>query len=168
MEKTKKHLTGLQRRVLRRSKVHYIKAGTGNAVSHLPANRDEWLSDISSHIEKILRQSDSSLAIGSLLRKTELPASLLAELFEMTAKTLAKYKNEKLKLPTRHAELAVKLDMLYSLGSEIFGSTKEFNEWLKEKSYGLNDEKPIGMLNTVTGIDLVTEELRRIEFGATA
>jgi len=110
----------------------------------------------------------SSIVIENLLDRTQLPASKLADFFEMTPKTLAKYKNEKLKLPIRYAELAVKLDILYSLGSELFGSTKDFNRWLGEESYGLNDKKPIEILNTVTGIDAVTDELKRIEYGATA
>lgn len=110
----------------------------------------------------------SSIIISNLLTRTELSSNLLAGLFEITAKTLAKYKKEKLKLPTRHAELAVKLDILYALGSELFGSTKNFNKWLNEKSYGLNDKIPIEMLNSVTGIEAVTDELKRIEYGATA
>jgi len=110
----------------------------------------------------------SPVIINNLLGKTQLSATLIAWIFEMTVKTLSKYKTEKLKLPTRYAELAVKLDILYSLGSELFGSTKDFNRWLGEESYGLNDKKPIEILNTVTGIDAVTDELKRIEYGATA
>jgi hypothetical protein len=58
---------------------------------------------------------------------------------------------------------------LNELGEQIFGSEKEFFKWLKRKNFVLNNQKPIDLLeNTDSGINLILEELKRIEFGATA
>jgi putative toxin-antitoxin system antitoxin component (TIGR02293 family) len=118
--------------------------------------------------EKLPKYSDSSKVMSSLIRETELPSILLAELFEMTPKTFAKYKNQRSKLPERYSELALRLQDLYKLGIELFGSAKGFNDWLKKESYGLAFKIPIKMMKTVTGIELVYEELMRIAYGATA
>jgi len=56
---------------------------------------------------------------------------------------------------------------LNDLGKEIFGSKKEFFKWLKTKNFALNNQKPIDLLDTYSGLNLIFEELKRIEFGAT-
>jgi len=65
-------------------------------------------------------------------------------------------------------EQILKLEGLYKKGIELFESADEFNKWLKSESFGLGNTKPVNLLNSITGIDLVYEELVRIEFGATA
>ena len=54
---------------------------------------------------------------------------------------------------------------LYRKGIELFGSTAEFNKWLREPAYGLGKKVPRGLLGTMTGIGLVVDELSRIEYG---
>lgn len=113
--------------------------------------------------------NNSTKLIKSLLDKTKLPISFLAEkVFEVTAKTLSLYKNKNTTLPARFTELSTELSQLYELGIEVFGDVATFNTWIYEPSYGLNNRIPAQMLNTSTGISLVFEELKRIEFGATA
>lgn len=86
----------------------------------------------------------------------------------MTPKTLASFKQKGKTLPTRSLEISIKLMELYSKGVELFGEQIHFTSWLQKESYGLGGRKPISLLNTVSGTDLVYEELLRIEFGATA
>ena len=62
----------------------------------------------------------------------------------------------------------LKLEALYKKGIEIFGNRDEFNSWLKEPEYGVGWQVPLELFSTSTGIDMVMEELIRIEFGATA
>ncbi len=146
-------------------KLHYV---TGSYRTGTSIRSAEYDLDVIMYISHITTAAVSSIIIQDLMNSTELSANNLANIFEMTVKTLGKYKNEKLKLPIRAAELTVKLELLYSLGVKLFGSVKEFNQWLNTESYGLNDKKPIEMLNTVTGINAVSDELKRIEYGATA
>jgi uncharacterized protein (DUF2384 family) len=100
---------------------------------------------------------------------TGLTIKTLAEnIFEITPKTFIKYKNNTTKLPSRIAELAIELSTLYELGSAVFGSVTMFNDWLEKDNVFFNSKKPASFLNTSTGIHLIYEELKRIEFGATA
>ncbi len=89
-------------------------------------------------------------------------------IFEMTPKTFIKYKNTEVKLPSRVAELAIELNAMYQLGHEVFGDKEAFNEWLEEPHSFFYGKPPAQFLNTSAGIGLIVEELKRIEFGATA
>ncbi|MBA7544197.1 hypothetical protein ES705_36549 [subsurface metagenome] len=98
-----------------------------------------------------------------------MPNKVLAEeVFEISPKTLASYRKSEKDLPTWLNEQILKLEELYNKGIELFENSERFNKWLKTESYGLGNEKPIKLINSMTGIDLIFEELVRIEFGATA
>lgn len=112
---------------------------------------------------------NSKELFSQVLFNTGLTIKTLAEnIFEITPKTLIKYKNNTTKLPSRIAELAIELTALYELGSMVFGSSVVFNGWLDKENIFFNSKKPNNFLNTSTGIRLIYEELKRIEFGATA
>lgn len=142
------------------------------------ANSDEqteFINDIDTLIDKqrIVSSLSDSLSskelFSTLLDITGLPIHFLADdVFEVTPKTFSRYKNEDRKVPALLSELAMKIIGLYKLGAELFGSKEAFNNWLMESSSTMNDIKPITYLNTSTGVDLLIEELKRIEFGATA
>jgi len=104
-----------------------------------------------------------------VLAITGLTIKILSEnIFEITPKTFIKYKNNETKIPSRIAELAIELSTLYELGNFVFGNSTVFNQWLEKENPFFNNTKPVQYLNTSTGIHLIYEELKRIEFGATA
>jgi uncharacterized protein (DUF2384 family) len=112
---------------------------------------------------------NSKQIFAKVLAVTELTIKTLAEnIFEITPKTFIKYKNNETKIPSRIAELAIELSALYDLGILIFGNAATFNLWLDKETIYFNNNKPSNYLNTSTGIHLIYEELKRIEFGATA
>jgi len=93
---------------------------------------------------------------------------LAEEIFDVSVKTMLRYKKEKKKLSPRNSEIALKILNLFKRGIEIFGSLESFNSWLNKPAYGLGEKNPISLMNTITGIDLIEEELIRIEYGALA
>lgn len=106
---------------------------------------------------------------NEVVLKTGLTIKTLAEnIFEITPKTLIKYKNNETKIPSRITELAIEINVLFDIGNVIFGTSDIFNLWLNKENPFFNNSKPSTFLNTSTGIHLVYEELKRIEFGATA
>ena len=105
----------------------------------------------------------------NLLNLTKLHSKTLAEIvFEITPKTFTSYLDESKKLPKYMIEKVIKLQELYLKGIELFGSVAEFNLWMKKKSYGLGSRVPLELIGTITGIEMIYDELTRIEFGATA
>ncbi len=123
---------------------------------------------IKSKVLENLSKSSKDI-FNEVVLKTGLTLKILAEnIFEITPKTLIKYKNNETKIPSRITEIAIEINILFDLGNVIFGSPEVFNLWLNKENSFFNNLKPSFFLNTSTGIHLVYEELKRIEFGATA
>ena len=111
----------------------------------------------------------SSTIFSELIEISGINKNFLAEeVFDVSLKTMLRYQKEGKKLTPRNSEIALKLINLFDKGIEIFGSMSSFMTWLNKKAYGLGNEVPLTLMNTNTGIDLIEEELIRIEFGALA
>ena len=130
------------------------------------------LNDIAYHPAYIVQSSRSGVSSSrffGLADFTGLNREWLASAFlGISLKTLQRYLQESKPLSPREGEAVLKLEALYKKGIEIFGNRDEFNSWLKEPEYGVGWQVPLELLSTSTGIDMVMEELLRIEFGATA
>lgn len=64
------------------------------------------------------------------------------------------------------SENVLKLAELYEIGLSAFDNNSEsFVTWLDSPIPALNNDKPIQLLSSSLGIDLVKEELLRIEYG---
>ncbi|HET8859482.1 type II toxin-antitoxin system Xre/ParS family antitoxin [Marivirga sp.] len=81
-------------------------------------------------------------------------------------RTLQRYKGEKSHVfKPIQSERIFELAEVISIGQEVFDSTEDFNLWLNSPSPALGNEKPIELLDTSYGKDLVLAELNRIEHG---
>ncbi|ACF15128.1 conserved hypothetical protein [Chloroherpeton thalassium ATCC 35110] len=63
------------------------------------------------------------------------------------------------------SEKIFELAEVINLGNEVFDSPEQFNSWLNMPSPALGNEKPIDLLDTSYGKDLVLAELNNIEYG---
>lgn len=94
---------------------------------------------------------------------------LAEEVFGMTAKTMNTYiKDVHKPLPARFTEHAHRLYELYNFGAEVLGDLDTMRRWMSRPAYGLHQRVPLSLINTLTGIEYIRDELVRIEFGATA
>lgn len=57
------------------------------------------------------------------------------------------------------------LSSLYQHGIEVFGNEEKFIAWVETKNLALGGKKPKEMLDTNLNINLVKDELVRIEHG---
>jgi len=87
------------------------------------------------------------------------------EAFKTTVKTIQNYAAQGLKLDAPLSEKLLKAFALFSRGISIFGTSKAFHAWLNTSSYGLGNQIPFDLMDTITGISLIEEELIRIEYG---
>jgi putative toxin-antitoxin system antitoxin component (TIGR02293 family) len=114
-------------------------------------------------------QGVSSMIFTELVEISGINRNFLAEeVFDVSLKTMLRYQKERKKLNPRNSEIALKLLKLLNKGMEIFGTIDTFISWLNKPAFGLGEQIPIKFMNTNTGIDLIEEELIRIEFGALA
>lgn len=87
------------------------------------------------------------------------------ETFKTTVKTIQNYVVQDLKLDAVLSEKLLKSFSLFDKGIEVFGNSQNFHQWLNTPAYGLGNQIPFQLMDTITGITLIEEELMRIAYG---
>jgi putative toxin-antitoxin system antitoxin component (TIGR02293 family) len=103
--------------------------------------------------------------IRLILKYYNFKKDFIAGMLDLSTKTLDRYTQENRKLNPNDSELIIKLILLYKKGIEVFGEQSAFVNWLNKPAFGLGNLKPVEIVNTSGGIDLIIEELSRIETG---
>lgn len=117
---------------------------------------------------RIVESAHKGIAISAIAdfgKLSDKSQKEIAALIHTTTKTLQNYSASSKKLPTLQTELLLKLYALYDKGIEVFGKKEAFNKWLQKPAFGLYNQVPDNLLSTSTGINLVMDELIRIEYG---
>jgi putative toxin-antitoxin system antitoxin component (TIGR02293 family) len=83
----------------------------------------------------------------------------------LSERTIQRYKKEKKPFDTIYTEKIVQIDLLYKKGAEVFGDNANFQTWMETISVPLGSVKPKELLDTTYGINMVADELGRIEHG---
>lgn len=120
--------------------------------------------------DKFILIADASMGVYAksvfeLSKISSRKKDFFASILNISSKTLDRYEKSKKKLNPVLSEHVLKLFALYEKGFGVFGNIDSFNSWLEKPSYGLLGNNPIDFLSTSSGIDLIMEELSRIEFG---
>lgn len=89
----------------------------------------------------------------------------LAEVFDTSLKTFQRYEREQKKLNPQDSEKVLKIMALFQTGESVFGTADSFRRWMDKPAYGLGNQIPFALLHTSGGIDLVMDEVTRIEYG---
>jgi putative toxin-antitoxin system antitoxin component (TIGR02293 family) len=79
--------------------------------------------------------------------------------YQRRNKTLAKPLN---KLQT---DKTWKFAEILAKATEVLGSQEEAERWLQRPAIGLNQRRPIDLLETPAGLELVEDFLERLEYG---
>ena len=58
-----------------------------------------------------------------------------------------------------------RIDRIYTLAADVFGSGEKAAQWLKRPSRALANEQPLKLLDTDAGTQQVERELRQIQYG---
>lgn len=130
----------------------------------------QYDTELSNPVALVLRAAEGLTVsvFDGLLQLTALNKSQLAAFIDATPKTIDNYRVRQHKLGRIESEQLLQLLSLYKKGYEIFSSSEAFNQWLQLPAPGLGKIIPFDLLYTQGGINLVMEELIRIEYGALA
>ena len=112
----------------------------------------------------LIRKGIPKKSIDHLISTTDIPVVEMAELMETTPRKLAAIKPDTI-MEKSQSEKAVSIARLYALGEEIFGSKEEFNKWMNGRVQSLGKKMPKEYLDTTSGINLLMDELGRIQHG---
>jgi putative toxin-antitoxin system antitoxin component (TIGR02293 family) len=88
----------------------------------------------------------------------------IAPLLHLSSRTLLRYQPAEL-MDTPVSEHLILLDKLITEGCEVLGNDANFKEWLHSKIRAFEFEKPIQLLDTIFGIQMVNQILGRIKYG---
>jgi putative toxin-antitoxin system antitoxin component (TIGR02293 family) len=106
-------------------------------------------------------------AINDLIIVTGATQTDVSKWLDITEPTLRKHIQNTKELNLGISEHIIQLFELFNKGLDTFGTLNEFKNWLKHYNTGI-DATPFDILDTITGISIVMNELIRIDYGATA
>lgn len=116
------------------------------------------------HLIDLSRRGVLKKALLQLARQLSLTLQELAKVLHISERTLQRYKNDDF-LSADTSEKALMLSQLYQRGVEVFGSSDNFNDWLRTPLPAFRQQAPIAFLDTTFGFQLINDELGRIEYG---
>lgn len=138
-----------------------------NALNHyFGANNAPPIQSVFDLIE-VSRRGLSKKAVATMARRLSITQSDLFIILHISARTWQRYTDEKL-LPQDVTENALQLATLYKQGEDVFGETWKFQGWMNHPSPFLGGKRPIELLDTTFGFQLVHDEITRIEHGVLA
>jgi putative toxin-antitoxin system antitoxin component (TIGR02293 family) len=115
----------------------------------------------------VIKGGLSSNSLQDLLTISGTTRFDIARKLDLTEPTLRKHLSTQKALSTSLSEHVLFLLELYDKGLDTFGSVEEFKNWLSQHNIGI-DAKPNDLLDSITGINIVMNELNRIDYGILA
>lgn len=150
------------------------RTGKRSVRSHAPASR--W-SQVSlsggssarpSNALDVALRSKHGVAILEFKRvqsESDFSESEWASFLDITVRSLQRLKQSGRTLDTSASERVLLIRQLLERGREVFEEVEAFDQWLRLPNWFLGGETPISLLDTATGIQLVLDEIGKIEHG---
>ncbi len=91
-----------------------------------------------------------------------------SNILHISARTIQRYRRDKKRLDSIHTDRLLQVMMLLNKGLEVFGNSENLTMWLNSKNIALGGISPISLLDNAFGINMVTNELTKIEHGVLA
>lgn len=86
----------------------------------------------------------------------------------LSERTMQRYKKEERTFEPLQSEKILEIAILYKKGVEVFGNREKFNSWLETENLALGKVKPKDLFDNSFGINLLKDELVKIEHGILA
>ena len=112
----------------------------------------------------VARKGIPRKAIDALAKKLNMSVSNLTKYLHVSERTLHRYAPEKI-LSSDLSDRVLQIAKVCTRCIEIFEDNNNAADWLKQPSITFGNIPPIELLDTSTGIEMVFDELTRIEYG---
>lgn len=113
---------------------------------------------------ELVRKGIPRSAFDVFSNKSSLSRSRISSIIHISDRSIQRRKKDQ-RLSVNSSEKLVELARLFALGEEVFENLDLFKKWIEAPSIALGGYKPIDMLDTSLGFDMVRAELLRIEHG---
>lgn len=91
-----------------------------------------------------------------------------SRILSLSERTMQRYKREKKRFDPIHSERLLLIMLLFKKGVDVFENSDNFIKWLNSENISLGGVKPINILDNTFGVNLIKDELTRIEHGVLA
>jgi putative toxin-antitoxin system antitoxin component (TIGR02293 family) len=91
-----------------------------------------------------------------------------SKILHISERTIQRYRRDKKKLDSIHTDRLLQIMILLNKGVDVFGNSDNFITWLNSVNIALGGITPISLLDNAFGINMVTNELTKIEYGVLA
>lgn len=112
----------------------------------------------------ITRKGIPKQSVVNLAEIMDIPMKDIASILNLSYKILGRKRNADL-LDTLVSSLSIEIAQTVARGLALFEDPDKLNRWLQKENSALSGKKPIELLNTPTGINLVNKVLLRMEEG---
>ena len=103
-------------------------------------------------------------ALMHLAKAMNLPLHKIAKFLPVTMRTVQRYKSQD-RFNKAVSEHILLIAEVVAKGIRLFGDRDNFLKWLNYPCKALGNQVPINLLDSKVGLDIVSEELVRMEYG---
>ncbi len=112
----------------------------------------------------LTRQGIPRAAIDALANSLHLSVSELTKYLHVSERTLQRYSPDK-HLSTELSDRVLQIAKVYARSLDVFEDPEITSNWLKQPNVALGNIAPVEYLDTSSGVEIVLDELTRIEYG---
>ncbi len=120
------------------------------------------------YLMRVARQGIGYSRFASLTKSFPFSMSDWSEFLHLSERTIQRYAKEEKSFDAVSSERIIEITLLYKDGVDVFGNRKKFDSWLGIQSVALGGTAPKELLDSALGIQLIRNELMRIEQGVLA
>jgi len=118
----------------------------------------------SNRLVTLVREGVQFSVFSKLLKKISFSLQEWSSFLHLSERTMQRYQKENKTFDISSSEKIIQITILYEFGVSVFGNKENFDSWLITKNVALGS-KPIELLDTVFGIEIINNELIKIEHG---
>ncbi len=117
---------------------------------------------------KMVRRGIGFAAFDTFANKSPFSSNEWSTYLHLSERTMQRYRSEQKTFDPLQSEKIIEIALFYNKGVEVFGSAEKFNSWLDTDNLALGNTKPKMLLDNTFGINMLRDELTRIEYGVLA
>ncbi len=117
---------------------------------------------------ELSRKGITYAAFKKLVEKTPFNLEEWSTFLNLSERTIQRYQKEKKTFNLTQTEKVVEIVLLLDKGVEVFGKPENFFAWINSPNTALGGIKPVELLDSRFGVELIKDELLRIEHGVLA